>query len=97
MITNSPEALLIRNPVNSKCTQDILKGVNILLKYYPNGDFYALHDQLFFGDSVEILSYEDDDEEPTFDLSYISKEDLEELEQLGWFVGIENEMWCSYV
>ena len=61
---------MITNPVKSVLVQNILKGVNILLKYNPEGNFEACHEQIFFGNltrkNIEV-----------------SKEDKVQLEKLG--------------
>lgn len=75
---------MITNPVNNSRTQDFLKGVNILLKYNPNGDFEALHEQIFFGDlgrkEIEV-----------------SEKDSILLKELGWFIDEDNEEWSTFV
>lgn len=77
---------LITNPVESKPTQEILKGINILLKYNPKGDFSAYHEQVFFGDLlIQGIN--------------ISEEDRALLEELNWFIDEEyyEGEWSHYV
>lgn len=52
---------MITNLVSSKSTQNILKGVDILLKYDPNATFRIVNglDAIIFGDSEHEVSYED--------------------------------------
>jgi len=77
---------LITNPVESLHTQNILKGVDIILKYNPLGTFSALHDILFFGD-LSIKNIE------------VSEEDKVLLEKLDWFLDEEfsDGEWAIYV
>lgn len=62
---------LINTPSNLR-TQQILTGVNILLKYDSNATFRTVNglDAIIFGDSEQEVSYEDG----------------VELMELGWFL-----------
>lgn len=77
---------IVTNSANSLNTQNILKGVNILLKYNPDGGFYALHDTIFFGD----LGREEIE---------VSEEDSILLKELGWTIDEEfsDGEWKHYV
>ena len=50
----------------------ILEGLQILLKYFPVGDFSADHDQVWAGGDLEAVE--------------ISESDKVRLEELGWFL-----------
>jgi hypothetical protein len=54
----------------------ILEGLQILSKYFPNGDFHGEHDQVWAGGELDEIE--------------ISKEDKERLEELGWFIDEES-------
>ena len=77
---------MITNPVKSVRAQNILKGVNILLKYNPEGDFEACREQIFFGDLTRK------------ELE-VSEEDKALLKELGWFIDEEyyEGEWSHYV
>ena len=60
----------------------IVEGLNILSKYFPDGDFSAEHDKIWVGDYVSN--------------SKISKEDLAELGSLGWFIDEEFDAWSHF-
>jgi len=77
---------IITNPVNSLHTQQLLKGVNILLKYDPNATFDALDEQIFFGRWIQDEG----------DIK-VSEEDKVRLEELDWFFDTEFEGWSYYV
>ena len=60
----------------------IKEGLDILSKYNEDGDFAAEHDQIFVGDNAEDMK--------------ISKDDLKELDKLGWFIDEEFDCWSHF-
>ena len=64
--------------------RDILGGLKILEKYTPEdlGDFAAEHDQIWAGIDADDMD--------------ISEEDLEKLDELGWFLDEEFDSWSHF-
>lgn len=60
----------------------VYEGLAILLKYDPDGDIAAHHDQILTGGPSP---------------SEASKEDLDALEKLGWRFDLHENCWCIYV
>jgi len=62
----------------------ILEGLKILDKYTPEGrgDFAAEHDQIWAGIDADDMD--------------ISEEDLEKLDDLGWFLDEEFDSWSHF-
>jgi hypothetical protein len=56
-------------------------GLGILLKYDSDGDISFGHDQVWAGPSSEVE---------------ISKEDLDLLDKLGWFIDTEVDCWSHF-
>ena len=63
---------MITNSVKNKDTLNILKGINILLKYNPNYSFEHL-------DHLDVIAFGESELK-------VSEEDEKELVNLGWFV-----------
>lgn len=61
-------------------TDKILLGVQIIRKYQPDAEFATGHDVIYFGDGGGEL---------------MEEEDLDQLDQLGWFE--EYESWARFV
>lgn len=57
-------------PTKVKQMHPIIEGLNILTKYYPNAEFSAAHDQIFYA---------------PYEPEKISNEDLARLKELRWF------------
>lgn len=56
--------------------KEILEGLQILSKYFPDGDFHGEHDQIWAGGEIK---------EGT-----ILDEDMKRLEELRWFIDEES-------
>lgn len=57
----------------------IIEGLNILAKYYPSDEFAAAHDQIWYA---------------PYEPEKISSEDLQRLEDLGWFES--DDSWSHF-
>jgi len=60
----------------------IKAGLDILIKYSDSDDFAAEHDQIYVGEYASEME--------------ISKEDLQDLEALGWFIDEEFGYWSHF-
>lgn len=62
---------------------DVMEGLKILLKYYPDGDVCAEHDIVYAGDGPD-------------NGKKVNKEDRKTLEELGWHIDSETESWSHF-
>lgn len=62
-------------------TTDLLRGIAIFEKYQSDTNVCAEHDQIWLGPDAEIE---------------IAKEDLEELELLGFFIDEDTDSWSHF-
>jgi len=60
----------------------ILRGLEILFKYYPSADFASEHDQIW------VYSWTEKTE--------VSKENKKKLDGLGWFIDEEDDTWSHF-
>ena len=61
----------------------VLEGLQILAKYFPDGDIAAEHDVIYAGGDNSDVE--------------ISEEDLARLDELGWFIDSEVDSWAKFV
>ena len=61
----------------------VLEGLQILAKYFPDGDISAEHDIIYAGGDNSDVE--------------ISEEDLARLDELDWFIDSEANCWAKFV
>ena len=61
----------------------VVEGLQILLKYFPDGDIAAEHDVIYAGGDNDDVS--------------ISDEDMKRLEELRWHYDESLPSWFHYV
>lgn len=61
----------------------VAEGLQILLKYFPDGYVAAEHDIIYAGEGKEFVSMTD--------------EDIEQLDKLGWHYDESLPSWFHYV
>ena len=75
-MTTQQKELMMFNPATDKRTQNILNGINLILKYQPDAEIQAWSDV-----GITCGTYS----EWVIEITKMTKEDIEQLMEWGWY------------